>query len=439
MPRVGLPLGTEISNQAEIIFDTNAPIVTNTWSNKLDGAKPQSEVLPLAEEQASPGFLVDWTGADSESGLMDFTIYVSEDGNPFMPWIRNTTATSVDFNGRRGSTYAFYSVARDSVGNREDAPDVPDAITSIPIYLSIECPPDSTVPAFSTIPLATLVGFRITNTSEIDDLSYSYRVVGDGPWTVVDNGDSLSLAGTTPPIPPGESFVPPEAALEIGEVREYTEQLVTYHVAPEGIEGANDSCTTIIAFIPPVPVFVTAFNADARDHGIELVWDVVTDDDIKGFRIHRNEGGSTMSAIVITDNILSPDTRRFVDNDVRPGQSYDYTLSIVLADGVEMKSRVVTAKTKAFELALHQNHPNPFNPSTTIAFTLPEKVHTKLTIYNIAGKLVKTLTNRPLDAGLHETVWDGTDGRGSSVSSGVYFYRLKAGDKMLTRKMVLLK
>jgi flagellar hook assembly protein FlgD len=90
---------------------------------------------------------------------------------------------------------------------------------------------------------------------------------------------------------------------------------------------------------------------------------------------------------------------------------------------------------------LAQNSPNPFNPSTTIGFTVAEgsAVHVSLKIYDIRGNLVRTLVNEVRDAGTYNVFWDGTDASGRNVASGVYFYRMTAGDFSQTRKMVLLK
>jgi hypothetical protein len=90
-------------------------------------------------------------------------------------------------------------------------------------------------------------------------------------------------------------------------------------------------------------------------------------------------------------------------------------------------------------VTLYQNYPNPFNPTTTIAFSLPEKVTVDLSIYDVDGRLVTTLIDGVLDQGVKEYSWEGTNSRGNPVSSGVYFYRLKAGTAVLTRKMILLK
>jgi hypothetical protein len=88
---------------------------------------------------------------------------------------------------------------------------------------------------------------------------------------------------------------------------------------------------------------------------------------------------------------------------------------------------------------LYQNYPNPFNPVTNISFTVPAKSHTNLSIYNIEGKLVKILMDGEFEGGVKTVVWNGTDERGNPVSSGVYFYRLRAGGDVMTKKMVLLK
>ncbi|MAG20541.1 MAG: hypothetical protein CMF77_00005 [Candidatus Marinimicrobia bacterium] len=89
--------------------------------------------------------------------------------------------------------------------------------------------------------------------------------------------------------------------------------------------------------------------------------------------------------------------------------------------------------------ALHANYPNPFNPTTTISYDLPEQAQVTLGIYDLLGKQIKTLVNQSQDAGNRTAVWDGTDDLGRQVSAGVYLYQIEAGDFTQTRKMVLLK
>jgi hypothetical protein len=88
---------------------------------------------------------------------------------------------------------------------------------------------------------------------------------------------------------------------------------------------------------------------------------------------------------------------------------------------------------------LDQNYPNPFNPHTTIRFGLPSHASVELRIYSVSGQLVRSLVDRTLHPGRYAETWDGRDERGRPVASGVYFYRLRAGDFRQTRKMTLLR
>jgi hypothetical protein len=135
-PKKEMPTGTEIRNKARIVFDTNAPIDTPEWLNTIDNSKPLSAVLPLPVSSNSSRFAVSWSGSDTGSGIRSYTIYVSEDGAPFVEWQRDTTLTSGMFAGRPGHTYAFHSIARDAAGNEETRHATADAmIMTAPLVL----------------------------------------------------------------------------------------------------------------------------------------------------------------------------------------------------------------------------------------------------------------------------------------------------------------
>ncbi len=104
--------------------------------------------------------------------------------------------------------------------------------------------------------------------------------------------------------------------------------------------------------------------------------------------------------------------------------------------GEEGEPEVTPTITK---IELHSNFPNPFNPSTTISFSLPKEKNIELTIYNIKGQKVKTLYSGIAEEGKHSMIWKGIDLNGKKVSSGIYFYKLETNNKELTRKMLLLK
>jgi Domain of unknown function DUF11 len=101
MPKPDLATGTVIQNQATVVFDANPPINTPTWSNTIDNTKPVSSVSALQASQISSTFAVQWAGSDSDSGIKDFSIYVSDSGGSFTPWLTNTTATQADYVGTR--------------------------------------------------------------------------------------------------------------------------------------------------------------------------------------------------------------------------------------------------------------------------------------------------------------------------------------------------
>ncbi|MEE9169129.1 MAG: T9SS type A sorting domain-containing protein, partial [bacterium] len=88
---------------------------------------------------------------------------------------------------------------------------------------------------------------------------------------------------------------------------------------------------------------------------------------------------------------------------------------------------------------LDENYPNPFNPETVIQFHLPEANHVVIRIFNSIGQEVKTLVDEPYQAGVHRAIWNATDRQGVQVSSGVYFYHIKAGKFNEVKKMLLLR
>jgi hypothetical protein len=88
---------------------------------------------------------------------------------------------------------------------------------------------------------------------------------------------------------------------------------------------------------------------------------------------------------------------------------------------------------------LNQNYPNPFNPNTTINYQITVSAHTTITVYNILGQTVRTLVNEDKKAGDYLVIWDGRNDNGETVASGAYFYQLRAGDYISTKKSLLLK
>jgi RHS repeat-associated protein len=128
-PRPTIRDGAVITNQARIVFDTNPPIDTNTWSNTVDTLPPVSRVRPHTGIRISPTrAIIEWSGSDGlGSGIASYTIYYREEGGAWRVWLSNTQETRAVFTGQRGRVYEFMSVATDRVGHTEAMKSTPEA------------------------------------------------------------------------------------------------------------------------------------------------------------------------------------------------------------------------------------------------------------------------------------------------------------------------
>lgn len=187
-----------------------------------------------------------------------------------------------------------------------------------------------------------------------------------------------------------------------------------------------------------VPVLITSFEAVSVDNGVDVRWDLKSDEALEGYTLYRRDDAASTPVVASQGPATS---RSYVDTSVEDGKTYHYELVIRTTDGHEFRSQIATVSTRVVTLALGQNHPNPFNPQTTIPYDLPAggSVRVRLWILDISGRLVSTLVDEDQSGGSYKVTWEGKDDRGDAVSSGVYFYVLDAGAERRTRKLVLLK
>ncbi len=126
---------------------------------------------------------------------------------------------------------------------------------------------------------------------------------------------------------------------------------------------------------------------------------------------------------------VSKDSAAMVDADIAPR----LLIWVKGDDG----NAVEADQSMPFAFNLKANYPNPFNPSTTIGYSLSKNAETTLTIYNVLGQPIRVFSDAPGTVGHHEIEWNGISDQGQKAPSGLYFYELKSGDHVLTRKMVL--
>jgi hypothetical protein len=189
----------------------------------------------------------------------------------------------------------------------------------------------------------------------------------------------------------------------------------------------------------PVSVAISAFDARATNDGVELRARFISSLDNASFVIvYRADDGSDLFRGIAS--VAAPRNGQFayVDETALPGETYRYKISVIDGDG-EFFSPEAEVKLPNARIELSQNTPNPFNPTTTIRFSLPANERVGLAIYAANGALVRMLVDEVRPRGTHDITWDGRDMAGNPVGSGVYFYRLTAGKFSDSRKMVLLK
>lgn len=176
------------------------------------------------------------------------------------------------------------------------------------------------------------------------------------------------------------------------------------------------------------------------EQGIELVWELSEADDGIAFFVSRSEDEIAFKELATSVLRREGSTYTYQDSGIEPGKRYTYKVEYALGGERRLLFVSEPVETPAARLALHQNRPNPFNPSTTIAFDLPHELVVSLEVYDVSGRLVTRLIGEEkLGPGPHSIEWNGDDARGTSVSSGIYIYRLVAGKNIISRKMVLLQ
>ena len=218
----------------------------------------------------------------------------------------------------------------------------------------------------------------------------------------------------------------------------HTSDPYTFWVSPP------DSGRSVDNLAPAAPLGLAGEQSYIPD-GITLSWALNSESDLGNYAIYRGESADFIPA---SGNLLTstPDTL-YLDTEWRWDSGYYYKVSALDIHGNESNFALLrpdgttgadTPETPEKNY-LAQNYPNPFNPLTQIVFGLAEPAHVSLRVYNAAGQLVRVLIDEELSAARYEKNWDGRDGAGRPVSSGLYFYRLEAGSFIETRKMVLLR
>jgi hypothetical protein len=188
-----------------------------------------------------------------------------------------------------------------------------------------------------------------------------------------------------------------------------------------------------------VPVELIAFTANLSNNTIKLNWSTATELNNSGFEIVRSFDKSEWETIGFRDgNGTTSEPKEYSYSDVISEMSASklyYRLKQIDFDGAFEYSDVVEIEIAPRNFSLEQNYPNPFNPSTKISWQLPTSSWVTLKIFDALGSEVETLVNEYQDSGNHSTLYI----INSTSPSGIYFYQLKSGEFVETKKMMLIK
>ncbi|MDD4857223.1 MAG: T9SS type A sorting domain-containing protein [Candidatus Krumholzibacteria bacterium] len=189
-----------------------------------------------------------------------------------------------------------------------------------------------------------------------------------------------------------------------------------------------------------VGALLQSYAASYSLGAIEVEWRLSEVAAGMSFVMMRAEGSAGAFA-EIPDAAIEREALSFTFKDTRLEPKTEYRYRVDVSDDAGRKTLFETEaiSTPTMPLTLYQNHPNPFNPSTTIRYYLSERCGVVLDVFDSSGRRIARLVNESQPAGSHETVWTGLDDQRRVVGTGVYFYRLTAGKQTTSRKMVLIR
>jgi len=209
-------------------------------------------------------------------------------------------------------------------------------------------------------------------------------------------------------------------------------------------DSGEPTSSDIHSFIinAPVPVELASFTSEVTESYVILQWTTATETNNFGFEIQRRQDKSNFEKIGFVsggNTSTKPRHYQFKDSNLKVG-SYYYRLKQIDVDGAVKYSRIIEVTFGVPTVyKLGQNYPNPFNPETSISFQVPKTSHIKIDVFNLLGQHIRTLVDEKKSPESYQIIWNGFDDQGQAVSSGVYLYKMQAGDFTAIKKMALVR
>ena len=291
------------------------------------------------------------------------------------------------------------------------------------------------------------------NSSEV----FTGEIKGDAIWTkTVESLVTATISGSTLTLVPDANWHG-EVNYIVSASDGYSASSTNFNLTVTPVQDAPYSFDWLSTASDTIDITKDVANL-AEVYKLEWTESKDVDGDTIDYLLYVKIGLLESEEIYDTTSTSIPITyQEFADNVFEPFPMLPRVtvkFSVVATDGIDTVNvmgddRVVYVNRYEFlstesegiptEFALHENYPNPFNPTTTLRFDLPEVSNITLTIYNMLGQRVRTFKRQSTPAGYHSVKWDATNDYGEQVGAGVYLYQLQTKDFVKTRKMVLLK
>ncbi len=256
--------------------------------------------------------------------------------------------------------------------------------------------------------------FAIANTAT----GYVYAGIygGGGVFLSTDNGDS---------------WAENNSGLTNGDIR-------AIDIAPNAYVYVATFGSGVFMSTNPIPVELISFTASLKNRSIQLNWQTATELNNSGFEILKSTDNIYFNRFGFVEgagNSSTPKFYLFTDREAKPGVKYFYKIKQIDFDGSSAFSNTIEVSIPlSATFSLDQNYPNPFNPATSISYQLPLNSFVTLKVYDVLGNEIATLINEEKPAGSYKLDWNAAD-----QPSGVYFYQLKTGSFVQTKKMIFLR
>lgn len=372
---------------------------------------------------------------------------VYQDGTRVASGVTTTTYDATGLTNGTAVNYAIQSVDQsgNSSGNSSTVSATPLA-TLAPTAPTPIGTFDRTGTPLTTVSLKPIL--IVSNATPVDgraEATYTFAVYGDAGLTNLVASTSGVVQGTSSNPTHWQvtdPTLPDDVALVDG---------TTYYWRARANDNVTDgewssSSSFIASSEVETSIELTAFSADTDRGMVSLSWQTVFDLGIEGFSVYRSVNAEGPFELV-SSNLIRGIDGAYEFNDFNVAVNVTYYYQIEVSSTLEADSRFGPISIKVAppnSYAMDQNFPNPFNPTTSIRYELPQSGHVQLTVYNILGQEVTRLVDAAQTAGFHTIQWNGLNGAQRRVSSGLYLYRIAVKvDGQTTfstaKKMLLLK